>query len=447
MNNETAPRETASRATSPRFSTGRLLRSVLIIISAAMASGFFQSILMNTGYMASWIEQICGLGAAAAGLFPTVAEIVSIVSILICGILALKIPLSRIFFAGAAACIAGLFGMYFFPSVPGLIIFYVILFGLGTSGVAYTIIFGALLAILDKKYAAAAAGVLSCCGTGVSIFLFPLVTGITASLPVRSVFLILGIAGLCTLPLFYIIAKQKKSPAGSPADADTAEESGDSAESEALMDSTEKISLKSVAKELLTSKLFYMLCLFFFLYGICDRVAFASIPWFFQLEFGTSGAFALSFFDIVYVAGAVACGLMITKFKSKMLFLGVMFAVLAFIFSPVVSPETMTAVVIILVPAALAVAAVGPLLSLTVADIAGAAKFSAVYGLLYVIKQTGAAAEAALAGLGKSLFPDVYNINPFLWVAAAAAAFLAILYGIRMMRQKKIEAEGGKLQE
>ena len=424
--------------TAPRVSKGTLLRSVLIILAAALASGFFTSVLLNTGYMASWIEEICGLDAAAASLFPTACKLVNIASTFICGILALKIPFSRIFFAGAAACITGFFGMYIFPSVPGLIIFYVILFGFGSAGVAYTIIFGALLSILEKKYAAAAAGVLSCCGTATSIYLYPLLTGLTESIPVHYIFLILGVAGLCTLPLLFIIARQKKSPAGSQADTDTPEESKDSAE---------KISLKSVAKELLTNKLFYVLCLFFFLYGICDNAAFASIPWLFQLEFGTSGALALSFFDIVYVAGAVICGLVITKFKSKMIFLGVLFAVIALIFSPAVSPETLMAIIIILIPAGLAIAALGPLLSLTVADITGAAKFSAVFGLLYVIKQTGAAAESALAGLGKSLFPDVFNINPFLWIAAAVAAFLAILYGIRMMRQKKNRTGNGKLME
>lgn len=70
--------------------------------------------------------------------------------------------------------------------------------------------FGALLTIIDKKAAAVAAGAVSCCGSAVSIFLFPAIFGITASLPADSVFLILGTAGLITLPLIFFISKQKK---------------------------------------------------------------------------------------------------------------------------------------------------------------------------------------------------------------------------------------------
>ena len=428
-----------SNDTAPCFSTGRVLRSVLIIVAATLASGFFSAVMINAGYMSSWIEEVCGLDAAAASFFPSMARLASIAAIPVFGALALKISPNRILLFSAAACTAGLFGMFFFPTIPGLIICYVLLFGLGSSGVGYTIMFGALLTIIDKKAAAVAAGAVSCCGSAVSIFLFPAIFGITASLPADSVFLILGTAGLITLPLIFFISKQKKV---------LPDEISDAAGPEKKEEETEKPSLISVAKELLTCKLFYLLLPFFFLCGICENVAYSALPWYFQLEFGTSGTLALSFYGAVFVAGALTCGLVITRFKSKMLLLAAVFAVITLIFSPLVSPQTIPAVIILLIPATLAAAAIGPLLSMTVVDMSGAAKFTAFFSILYVIKKIGSTVEPTIAGICKALSPDVFMMNPFLWIATGLAAVLAVVLGIRMMRQKKSEAEngGGKLQ-
>ncbi|HJJ58902.1 MAG TPA: MFS transporter [Methanocorpusculum sp.] len=433
-----------SNDTAPCFSTGRVLRSVLIIVAATLASGFFSAVMINAGYMSSWIEEVCGLDAAAASFFPSMARLASIAAIPVFGALALKISPNRILLFSAAACTAGLFGMFFFPTIPGLIICYVLLFGLGSSGVGYTIMFGALLTIIDKKAAAVAAGAVSCCGSAVSIFLFPAIFGITASLPADSVFLILGTAGLITLPLIFFISKQKKVLP----DEVLPDEISDAAGPEKKEEETEKLSLISVAKELLTCKLFYLLLPFFFLCGICENVAYSALPWYFQLEFGTSGTLALSFYGAVFVAGALTCGLVITRFKSKMLLLAAVFAVITLIFSPLVSPQTIPAVIILLIPATLAAAAIGPLLSMTVVDMSGAAKFTAFFSILYVIKKIGSTVEPTIAGICKVLSPDVFMMNPFLWIATGLAAVLAVVLGIRMMRQKKSEAEngGGKLQ-
>ncbi|HJJ59907.1 MAG TPA: MFS transporter [Methanocorpusculum sp.] len=433
-----------SNDTAPCFSTGRVLRSVLIIVAATLASGFFSAVMINAGYMSSWIEEVCGLDAAAASFFPSMARLASIAAIPVFGALALKISPNRILLFSAAACTAGLFGMFFFPTIPGLIICYVLLFGLGSSGVGYTIMFGALLTIIDKKAAAVAAGAVSCCGSAVSIFLFPAIFGITASLPADSVFLILGTAGLITLPLIFFISKQKKVLP----DEVLPDEISDAAGPEKKEEETEKLSLISVAKELLTCKLFYLLLPFFFLCGICENVAYSALPWYFQLEFGTSGTLALSFYGAVFVAGALTCGLVITRFKSKMLLLAAVFAVITLIFSPLVSPQTIPAVILLLIPATLAAAAIGPLLSMTVVDMSGAAKFTAFFSILYVIKKIGSTVEPTIAGICKVLSPDVFMMNPFLWIATGLAAVLAVVLGIRMMRQKKSEAEngGGKLQ-
>ena len=363
-----------SNDTAPCFSTGRVLRSVLIIVAATLASGFFSAVMINAGYMSSWIEEVCGLDAAAASFFPSMARLASIAAIPVFGALALKISPNRILLFSAAACTAGLFGMFFIPTIPGLIICYVLLFGLGSSGVGYTIMFGALLTIIDKKAAAVAAGAVSCCGSAVSIFLFPAIFGITASLPADSVFLILGTAGLITLPLIFFISKQKKVLP----DEVLPDEISDAAGPEKKEEETEKLSLISVAKELLTCKLFYLLLPFFFLCGICENVAFSALPWYFQLEFGTSGTLALSFYGAVFVAGALTCGLVIAKFKSKMLLLAAVFAVITLIFSPLVSPQTIPAVILLLIPATLAAAAIGPLLSMTVVDMSGAVTFTAL---------------------------------------------------------------------
>lgn len=400
--------------------------------------------MINAGYMSSWIEEVCGLDAAAASFFPSMARLASIAAIPVFGALALKMSPNRILLFSAAACTAGLFGMFFFPTIPGLIICYVLLFGLGSSGVGYTIMFGALLTIIDKKAAAVAAGAVSCCGSAVSIFLFPAIFGITASLPADSVFLILGTAGLITLPLIFFISKQKKVLP----DEVLPDEISDAAGPEKKEEETEKLSLISVAKELLTCKLFYLLLPFFFLCGICENVAYSALPWYFQLEFGTSGTLALSFYGVVFVTGALTCGLVITRFKSKMLLLAAVFAVITLIFSPLVSPQTIPAVILLLIPATLAAAAIGPLLSMTVVDMSGAAKFTAFFSILYVIEKIGSTVEPTIAGICKALSPDVFMMNPFLWIATGLAAVLAVVLGIRMMRKKKSEAEngGGKLQ-
>lgn len=163
--------------------SGLFFRSVILIVLAALLLGFIHALYMNTGFIGNWMGVLSGLDSLTITTIETGMTIAHILSLLLCGFLSLRYPCIKILRAGVLLSILGIFGMYAFPSLPGYIICYGLLFGSGTAAAGYAVMFIVVTPLLQERYVGLAAGVLCCCGNGFSTFLLPILENILQNLP------------------------------------------------------------------------------------------------------------------------------------------------------------------------------------------------------------------------------------------------------------------------
>ena len=95
---------------------------------------------------------------------------------------------------------------------------------------------------------------------------------------------------------------------------------------------TESYSLRSVAKEIFTSRRFYLLCFLSFTFGAIATSPSGNLIHMLEVSYGLSAVDAslcLSVFSFIYVVSGIILGIFMSKIKSKMLYAGILFGITA----------------------------------------------------------------------------------------------------------------------
>ena len=433
--------EAEMRETIPRLPAEsgmkKSVHSILVIAAGVLLLGLLTAVYLNAGYMADWIRSLTGLEYGTITILQTAMLVVNLVTIPFCGALTLKISGFKLFILGYCLCIAGIFGMLLIPNLAGLIICYVILFGFGSAIAGYAIVLSVILPVISEKHAGIAAAALISCGNCISLILFPILQAIDQTAPGGLVFLILGVLGLCFLPLFFYILWRKKR-AESDASLKTAEEKP----------KTESFSLRSIAKEIFTSKRFYLLCLLGFAFGALATSPSGNLIHILESDYSISAVDAslcLSMYSLLYVVSGIILGIFMSKIKSKMLYAGVIFAVTACLhflcfgfYMPLAATVTLTFIF------GFMMGAVSPSISLLTREWIGAAKFAAVYSIVYLMLRLGGIVSTFIGGMDYALDPTYMYLTLFCFsqgIAVIAAVF-ALVAGIREVLRRKRALSG-----
>ncbi|MDO5847569.1 MAG: MFS transporter [Methanocorpusculum sp.] len=407
------------------------VHSILVIVAGVLLLGLLTAIYLNAGYMADWVRHSTGLDYSIITVLQTAMLIVNLVTIPFCGALTLKFSGFKLFIFGYLLCIAGIFGMFLFSSVAGLIIFYVLLFGFGSAIAGYAIVLSVVLPLISEKFAGIAAATLISCGNCISLIFFPILQQFDSQNPGGQVFLILGVAGLCLLPLFfYIFSQKRKVTTASPAAAAAKKES---------------VTLRSLAREIFTSRRFYLLCFLAVSLGIVctepNGILLDCMEIYFGLSANTASLY-LSLFSLVFVISGIAMGYLVPKLKSKILYAAVCFLVIAAVFALflVDIPFIMWLVVVLIL--GFMFGAVSPTFSLMTREWTGPVKFAAVFSIIYLMMRLGGIFGIFLGGIEYALTEELVIttlVTECILVVAAAAAVVA---AVRETRRKKVDSSG-----
>ncbi|MDO5847568.1 MAG: MFS transporter [Methanocorpusculum sp.] len=409
------------------------VHSLLVIAAAVLLLGLVTAVYLNAGYLANWIRGAAGLEFSTITILQTLMLLVNLVTIPLCSWLTLKFSDFKLFVTGYVFCIAGILGMFFFPNIAGLVIFYVLFFGFGSAVCGYAVALSVVLPLISEKHAGIAAAALISCGNISSLILFPALQGVETQLPAGQIFLILGVIGLCLLPLIYYIFRRRKHASAAVA-----------------MQQKNKaapVSFRSVAKEIFTSRRFYLLCLLSFTFGLFATAPSGNMLHTSEVYYGLDAAGAsiyLSLFSLIFVVSGIVAGIFIPKVKSKMLYTGILFALVALLHIGYFFDEPLALGMINLFIIAAFIGCISPSISLLTRDWTGPVKFATVYCLVYMMLRLGGIATIFLGGIWYAEYQDFMFPFAAEEIVIATAAVFALIVGIREIYRKKAEANDRK---
>ena len=409
------------------------VHSLLVIGAAVLLLGLVTAVYLNAGFLANWIRDAAGLEFSTITILQTLMLLVNLVTIPLCSWLTLKFSDFKLFVTGYVFCIAGILGMFFFPGIAGLVIFYVLLFGFGSAVCGYAIALSVVLPIINEKHAGIAAAALISCGNIISLILFPILQGVETELPAGQVFLILGIIGLCFLPLIYYIFRRRKQAAD--------------AVMEQKKNKAAPVSFRSIAKEIFTSRRFYLLCLLSFAFGLFVAAPSGNMLHTSEVYYGLNAggtSLFLSLYSLLFVVFGILAGIFILKVRSKMLYAGVLFAIVALLHIGYFFDEPLALGMINLFIIAAFLGCISPSISLMTREWVGPVKFATVYCLVYMMLRLGGIATIFLGGICYAQFRDFMVPFALEEIFIAVAAVLALIAAVREIRRKKAEAAGQK---
>ena len=150
-------------------------------------------------------------------------------------------------------------------------------------------------------------------------------------------------------------------------------------------------------------------------------------------------------YSLLYVVSGIILGIFMSKIKSKMLYAGVIFAVTACLhilcfgfYMPLVATVTLTFIF------GFMMGAVSPSISLLTREWIGAAKFAAVYSIVYLMLRLGGIVSTFIGGMDYALDPTYMYLTLFCFsqgIAVIAAVF-ALVAGIREVLRRKRALSG-----
>ena len=409
------------------------VHSLLVIAAAVLLLGLVTAVYLNAGFLANWIRDAAGLEFSTITILQTLMLLVNLVTIPLCSWLTLKFSDFRLFVTGYVFCIAGILGMFFFPNIAGLIIFYVLLFGFGSAVCGYAIALSVVLPLISEKHAGIAAAALISCGNIISLILFPILQGVETQLPAGEIFLILGIIGICFLPFIYYIFRRRKQAADAVA--------------EQQKKKPAPVSFRSIAKEIFTSRRFYLLCFLSFTFGLFVTAPSGNMLHTSEVYYGLDALGTspfLSIYSLLFVVFGILAGIFILKVKSKMLYAGILFAIVALLHLGYFFDEPLAAGMINLFIIAAFLGCISPSISLLTREWVGPLKFAAVYCLVYMMLRLGGIATIFLGGIWYAEYQDFMVPFAVEEVIIAAAAVFAIVSGVRGILGKKAEKASSK---
>jgi len=343
------------------------------------------------------------------------------------GLLTLKFHPIRIMIFGAILAAIGFFGTAIVATLPTLIIFLGIFFGLGASALCYSIVYAAAVPVIGEKRSALFGGLLSASQGALSMLFAPLLQVGSNSIGMTGCLVGIGIVTLCLIPLCILfLPKKTKNTAASP---DIAEPSKPS------------VSLRNVLKFLVTQPFFYMMAFGMFTYGFCDGGMINHLFEFAQL-FNASESFSamlVSIYSCSSMVGAILGGIICAKFADRKLSVAVTYGLWAIVvYISYWLPAGMATGLILTISCGILTGMSLPLFAAIAQSYVSIEKFAAVFSILYFFIIIAYSIDSVLGGILYDIFHSFEIVDYLALVLSMLTAlvfFTSVLIAKRTNRK------------
>jgi len=397
-------------------------RVALLILAALLAYGVLSGLRASTSILVSSISNWTGMSYGTVSIAFSVMNIVLAFSGPFFGLLTLKIQPSRIMVAGAIMGGIGFIGAAFSTTLPVLIIFLGVFFGLGASALCYSIVYGAAVPVIGVKYSIIFGGLLSASQGAVSMIFAPIFEIGSNAFGVQTCLIAIGVLSLLTIPLC-ILFIPKKSGNDKSKQEDTVNQKSQS--------------LKTSLKTSISLPIFLILALGMFTYGICDGGMINHLYEFTQLFHVTPSisAIMISVYSCFCMVGGIVGGIVCSRFKNRKLVLSISFfcwAALNFV-AYFIAPSYVLGFVIYAL-SGLTMGMAIPTISSITQNYVSINKFAAIFSLLYFFILFAYSLDSFLGGI---LFDITGSFIIVDMIAIGLALIVFVVFGISGLKDRK----------
>lgn len=409
MNTNTAAEENPVKKT-----LKKTLGIIIVIISACLIYGFFGGIRANISFISGVLAQnIPNLSYSEVSIAFTIFTIVTGICGPFFGYLAMKKSNLLVLIIGFAMTILGLTGMILSTTLPLLIISVGFIFAAGAGGLSYGIIFGAVSPLLGEKEAAFASGIISASGSIFGVILSPLMAVFTDLWGFNTCIGIFIAAAFILLPLPFLLFGRKKEKTANA--------------------ERKSIHLREFAGELIKSKIFYILLLIYFAYGILAG-SISNHMYTIGLTIGLSGldaAISVSWTNIASTLGMLAGGFIIAYIHKKCRMVGILYLIIAILWAcMLLIPGTNDIAFLLTITPIFLYSAILPIATIIIKDNYSAIKIATIICTLNLVLKLGKSLSSLVGGFCAD-FAGNFDLVLLLGSAIAFAASVIILIHAR----------------
>ncbi len=391
-----------------------MVRCVLLIAVACLVYGVMQGVHDNYGIMMNGLTGSSGLTYASISFCIGIGAFLYGFAQPFFGMLALKKSNAFVILLGIACMLSGLIVTPFCRHFPTMLLFFGILLPVGTAGLSFGIVMGAITPIIGERRAAAVSGLVQAsAGVGDAI-MSPALTAVSGTLGIRAAMFILTVPFLIMIPITIWLGAVNRQH-----EKKTAVQEDETTES-----------LAEIIKGAVTNRNYRLILAGFatcgFNMSIIESHLFSQ-----YLSYGisrTTASLTLTVYGIATMVGAIAAGFLGTKFKTKNVLGAVYFTrviiSLGFLFLPKTAVFAFAATTLLGMSGD---STVPPTTSI-VSRLFGAKKLAVLYGFAVVGHQVGAFLSSYLGGL----FVDLGMGYKPLWVLNLILALFAAIESWRI---------------
>lgn len=389
----------------------KLLRTIIVVAAACLVHGVMQGVHDNYGIMMAGLLPVTGVDYAGINFCIGVGALVYGFAQPFLGILALRKSNVFVILFGIAFTIIGLIVTPLCRNFLSLFFFFGLVLPLGTTGLCFGIVMGAITPVIGQHKAAVVSGIVQASAGIGDALMSPGLQTMISNFGIHTAMTAIAIPFLTMIPVVFWLRKTNKTHTIQPRD-------------EAIVNE----SLFSILKNAFRDRDYRLLIIGFatcgFNMSIIESHLFSQ-----YLSYGIPGETAsltLTVYGIATMLGAVVVGFLGTKFKMKNV-LGCVYTIrifisLGFLFLPKTTAFAFVATSLLGISGDATV----PPTSGIISSKFGAEKMAVLYGFTLIGHQIGAFASSNLGGLLVKAgmgYTSLWIVNMILAAIAAISSF------------------------
>ncbi|MDO4616610.1 MAG: MFS transporter [Lachnospiraceae bacterium] len=390
--------------------TSGTLRAVVLVIAACIIHGIMQGIHDNFGIMMKGLVGTAGFSYAYVSFCIGVGALLYGVAQPFLGMLALKKSNAFVILLGTLCTAAGLAISPLCRSEITLMIFFGILLPLGTTGLCFGIVMGAITPFLGKKQAAIVSGIVQASAGIGDALMSPALQTLSDTFGIRTAMTTFAVPFIALIPIVLWLGAMNKN------------------NSIRVEEKEEDTALIPMLKTAFKDRNYRLILLGF---GTCGfNMSIIESHLYSQYTAGgisnSAASLTLTVYGIATMVGAVATGYLGTKFRMKNVLAGAyglrVVISIGFLILPLSAPLAFTASALL----GLCGDATVPPTSGIISHLFGARKMAALYGFAMIGHQVGAFASATLGGIFVSQglgYAPLWIVNLCLAAFASACSY------------------------
>jgi len=411
------------------------IRVIFVIISAILLYGIIAGIRANSSILITEISDSTGLAYGEVSTAFAVLNLVFAVSIILVGFLTLRIPKAYLMIAGTILCAVGFLGASFSSTLPLIILFLGVLFGIGGSLLSFTIVFSAAKIFVEDKIASILSGILMASQGALGMLLSHFIDGFSENLGITAFLLSIALSCVCLIPFTFIFLQRKKKE-NHPEEKQQTPDDTNSA----------PLSVRYIVRKIVTNPFFLLIALGTFVYGMGDGGLMNHSSQYLEDLFHTDEYTAplVSVYSISIMAGALTGGFIAAKVKSKSLALGIVLLLWVAI-NPIISlvsnfgffgvDSSILAVCLTFLTGFMINASM-PLLIMFAIERISTAATAIVLAIIDCLTFLSYSADSFLGGLVHDLFGSFISLDSIVTIIAAITGVVFIIVSV-IYRKKK----------